>query len=429
MSKAIRSAIVVLIILLVASIGIAIFALYQKKNLENKNQNLQSQLADADNKQKEALTKLQKLQQDTSNLTQQLNDKDKEKDQLQSFFNELKRKADGLSSQMDAANRERNDWKSRVETIRKERDELMTKLQNRPEKIIYKEKESEPVPAAPTAGTPEGDDYWVKVLKDKATLEIGLEKSKADLDKDALQVADLKKQNSDLQMEIKNLTNDKEDIERRLTNDKQEIQTNLERRVKEGEDLANNLSMEVAHARTDQKSANDFVNKVKEDNAQLQSQVKQLTSTKIALEKTVARLTQAKENMSKKLAETQGVIQDRIDEIWQIKKTLDQKITQINQTKANNQEVELPPIVVNAPGGGQSNVLSPSHKIISINEKNNFVIIDWGESQGSTIGRIFKAYRDDKEIAALEVIQVRRDISAADIKGQKSPLQVGDQVR
>ena len=429
MSQAIKSGIVILSILLVASIGIAFFALYQNKNLVNQNQNLQSQLADADNKQKEALAKLAKLQQDTSNLTQQLNDKDKEKEQIQNSYDELKRKADGLSGQMDAANRERNDWKSRVETMRKERDELMAKLQSQSQKAAYKEKEPEPL-TAPAAGTPEGDDYWVKILKDKAALEIQLDKNKADLDKAALQVADLKKQNSDLQMEIKDLTNDKADIERRLTNEKQEIQANLERKIKEGEDLVNNLSMEVTHARVDQKSANNFVNKVKEDSTQMQSQVKQLTSTKIALEKTVSRLSQEKENMSRKLAEAQGVIQDRINEIWQIKQTLDQKITQMSQTRANNQEVELPPIVVNASSSDvQSNTPNQAHKIISINEKNNFVIIDWGESQGSTIGRIFKVYRDNQEIAALEVIQVRRDISAADIKAQKVNLQVGDQVR
>jgi hypothetical protein len=139
--------------------------------------------------------------------------------------------------------------------------------------------------------------------------------------------------------------------------------------------------------------------------------------------------------MSKRLADTEGVIQNRINEIWQIKQTLDQKIIQINQSKTDK-EVELPPIIVNSSGGASSvasdapvEKMGQAHKIISINGKNNFVIVDYGQTQGSTVGRILKVSRNGQEIGTLEVIQVRRDISAADIKEQKTNLQVGDQVR
>jgi hypothetical protein len=40
-----------------------------------------------------------------------------------------------------------------------------------------------------------------------------------------------------------------------------------------------------------------------------------------------------------------------------------------------------------------------------------------------------KVYRRSNEIASLEVIQVRRDICAADIKSKSVELQVGDIVR
>jgi chromosome segregation ATPase len=475
MSQAIQRGIIILAVLLVAAVGISVFALVQKKGLEEQNQSLQDQLADTKTKQEKILAEsqnlkqqIQKLQQDNSEFTQKLADKDKEKeklqsdkDKLQNDYDDLKRKGDDLSSQAEQANKERDDWKSKITTIRKERDELMNKLQHQPVKIVYKDKPVEPAAEGdssggtatpvtpPSTGKPEADEYWAKVLTQKAQLEVDLSKAKADLDKSAIQVADLRKQNTDMQMQIKDLGNDRTEVERRLSNDRKRLEDNyarerqtLQRKIKDSEDLISNLSMEAARARTDQKSANDFGGKLKDDNVQLQSEVKQLVATKVALEKTVARLNQEKDEMGKRLADTEGVIQDRINEIWQIKQTLDQKISQINQAKSDK-EVELPPIIVS--GSGASGVASSAasssmtatapevqtgtHKIISINAKNNFAIIDYGQIQGSSIGRILKAYRGNNEIATLEVIQVRRDISAADIKDQKVNLQVGDQVR
>jgi chromosome segregation ATPase len=474
MSQAIQRGIVILAVLLVAAVGISVFALLQKKGLEDKYQSSQEELSETKTKLEKASAdskalqqQIQKLQQENSQFNSRIGDKDKEKerlqgekDKLQSDYDELKRKGDDLTTQIDQANKERDDWKNRLTTIRKERDELMDKLQHQPEKIVYKDRPEEAKPATdqsqnpdnaaaapapmPASGKPD-DEYWAKVLTQKAQLEVDLNKAKTDLDKAALQVADLKKQNTDLQMQIKDLSNDKSEIERRLTNDTKRLEDSyarerqdMQRKIKDSEDLISNLSMEAARARTDQKAANDFGGKLKEDNNQLQSEVRRLASTKVALEKTVARLNQEKDEMGKRLADTEGVIQDRINEIWQIKQTLDQKITQINQSRSDK-EVELPPIIVNGAGGNTTaapsapEVQMPSgqatHKIISINAKNNFVIIDFGQTQGSSIGRVLKAYRANKEIATLEVIQVRRDISAADIKDQKVNLQVGDQVR
>ncbi len=450
MSQAIRSGIVILAALLVLAVGLAGWALIQKKNAEDRNLSLQDQLNESQKKQEKAIADAGKIKQQIDDLNQRLKDSNKQKDQAQASFEEAKRKADDLNAQIEQFNQERESWKSRIETIRKERDEAVTKLQNQPEKIVYKDRpaESAPIATTPTSiPVPEGasnDEYLASVLKQKAELQVLLDKANTDLNNDALQVADLRKQNSEMQLQIKQLNSDKEEIDRRLTNEKKALIDNftkekqdLLRKIKDGEDLASNLSMEAARARGDQKNANDFIGKVKGDNGQLQSQVRQLVATKVALEKTVARLTEERSDLGKKLAETEGVIQDRINEIWQIKKTLDDKITQINDVKSGNRDVELPPIVVNASANEaitpvsapSGDPLKQAHKVISVNEKNGFVIVDYGETQGSSVGRGLKVFRNNKEIATLEVIQVRRDISAADVKDQKTKIQVGDQVR
>ena len=68
--------------------------------------------------------------------------------------------------------------------------------------------------------------------------------------------------------------------------------------------------------------------------------------------------------------------------------------------------------------------------IISINESNNFVITDLGQENSSVgVGNRIKVYRHSNQIATLEVIQVRRDICAADIKDKSVELRVGDTVK
>jgi hypothetical protein len=203
----------------------------------------------------------------------------------------------------------------------------------------------------------------------------------------------------------------------------------------------------LARARNDQKFVNDRGDKMKEQNIELQGQIKQLSTTKVALEKTISRLTDEKENMQKKLVETESVIQGRIDEIWKIKQSLDQKLTDSSMRPTVGQ-MDLPPIVVNASGRGsaaqqqqqaqtvvsqqiivQAPVSDKKASVISLNEANNFIITDLGQDSGARVGDTLKAYRGNKEIATLEVIQARKDICAADIKQKNDALHVGDTIK
>ena len=145
--------------------------------------------------------------------------------------------------------------------------------------------------------------------------------------------------------------------------------------------------------------------------------------------------------MQKKLIETESVIQGRIDDIWKIKQSLDRKLSE-NAPTATAGSMELPPIIVNASNNQQRasappvTVASPvaagrsEGSIISINRPNNFVIVNLGQQNSSVVvGNILKVFRDSNEVATLEVIQVRRDICAADIKAKASDPRVGDSVR
>ena len=129
---------------------------------------------------------------------------------------------------------ERDEWEGKIEKLRGERDDLLAKLEEKPEeKIVYKYvKDGEEVGApegvsdAPVqqmpivpGGVPGGVDeesYWAEVLKQKVALGLELENLKTDLTESAVEVVELKKQNSDLQLELSKLANEKETIEREI---------------------------------------------------------------------------------------------------------------------------------------------------------------------------------------------------------------------
>ena len=68
-------------------------------------------------------------------------------------------------------------------------------------------------------------------------------------------------------------------------------------------------------------------------------------------------------------------------------------------------------------------------KVISINEGNNFLIINMGKDKGTRIGDMFGVYRNQRYIARIKVIQVRKDIAAADIIDQVSRIKSEDEVK
>lgn len=449
MSIAVRVSVWILGLLVVISAAVAVLALMQKQSLQGQNQYLRNQISDYQSKLANLASQTKKIQDDEEELNNKVTQAQQEKSQIQTQYDDLKHKSDDLQAQIQQANSDRDDWKNRVDTISRERDDLMQKLKSRPTQIVYKERivQSAPspeesnlsptttpeIPSAQASSGGQDDQYWANVLKQKAALLIEIQKEKTALDQAALQVVDLKKENSDLEVELKRVTNEKDEIVQK---------------IKYGQDLADNLSIDLARSHNDEQAINQRADKLKEENLQLLGQIKELSSTKLELEKTVSRLTDDKETMQKRLIETESVIQSRIDDIWKIKSSLDKKLSENSEPMSSSSasssanSVDLPPIIVNSPNNNQmsdgtgSGSMSSSGggknegSVISINESNNFVIVDLGQENSSvSVGNSLKVYRNSNEIATLQVIQVRRDICAADIKNKSNTLKVGDIVK
>lgn len=433
MSRAAKQSILILIILLLGSVGFAAFTSLEKQKIEKKTASLQEEVDQSMMREKKILA-------EKKNLEDQLAQIDVTKKQMESDVARLNEQLSSINGQVTTISKERDDWKSRVDTLQAERDQLLAKVKEISEAQVVQA--PPPAPAPEPAVTPqplqpqppaiavspdeENESYWAAVLKQKAELEVELTSLRTEFSSSHVEIDELKKENKELQAQIDRLNANREDVNRQL---------------KRGEDLARTLSVDLARAKNDNKFMSDRIAKMSEENEALHQDMKELTTTKIALEKSIVRLTEEKGELDKKLSETENVIQSRIEEIWGIKDSIDEQF----KRKSASKDIELPPIVV-SPNGAEA-AMAPENNagdqnaqdsksgaqtrgnIVSINDENNFVIVDLGERAGMKVGDKLSVYRGPKFIADLEIIQTRNDISAADIRQKASPIKVGDTVR
>lgn len=404
MSKGVKLIIVVLFLLLAGSVFFALSTLSQMEALQKTKMALEGELTQS--KEKE-----QRLNQDNKKLGDQIKE-------AQGLQTKLQKQVIELNDQLTALTVERDDWKNKIEELRKERDDLVKKIQEKPAVTSsFSAQETGMTAAASSATAPAQEQYWADVLKEKASLEVKLAELQTDLSSGSVEFGDLKKKNSDFELELSQLKNEKEDIERK---------------VKYSEDLANTLSIQLVQEKNDKRYVADKVGKLTEENLALRAQVKELASARVALEKSIAKLVSDKDAVEKKLFMTESLIQNRIDEVLDIKRSLDKRLQTAGQS--GSKEIELPPIIVSAPATGGGNKPSSSKpnlngRVISINPDNNFVVVDLGENAGIRMGDTLSVYRGSKLVATLDVIQVRKDISAADIRQKGAKIEVGDSVR
>lgn len=406
-SKVAKQVIVLLFLLLVAACGLAMFTVMEKEKVTKTKVALEKQFT-ADNK---------KLRGKVKELERIKIRAEKKLSNVETDIFALNKRVKNLTS-------ERDDQKKSVDALKQERDGLLVKLREKPaERIVYKSIERE----SPTS-VPGAEAYWAQILKIKASLEVELENLRVSLSKSTIEMGELKKENADLQLALSRLENEK---------------ALIEREVKHGSDLSETLSLQLARAQNEKKFLSNRLGKIQGESSGLHKHVTQLIATKIALEKTIVRLKEEKKDIEGKVTKTENVMQSRVYAIQDIRDNLEKIFKRTPGDRS--MRIELPPIIVSArapgtdpdsffvvkmPRGDFSEIFpGVDGNIVSVNEANNFVIVDIGEESGVRLGDTLNVYRGAEYIAGLKVIQVRRDIAAADIKEKIVKIQVGDAVR
>ena len=323
-----------------------------------------------------------------------------------------------MKERLDLSATERDSFIDKIQSLiddkRKVQEELdKEKIKKRRES----EKEEESPRAVTTYATPttSQEAFWAEILRQKADLELELEGVRKQL-KDITYKADaLQRERDAIELELKSATMQKED---------------LERKTAYNEKLIKALSEDLVREKNDKEAVINQLDRLKDNNSDLRRKIKDLESTKTTLYKKIDHLEQERNVLKNKLVETESIVTERVNEIVKIKKDLSNFQTKdMSNIVPGSRTVELSPIVVVGKQDSATPVLTG--RVLSVNKENEFVVIDLGEVSGVTANDKFNVYRNNKYIATVLVIQMRKDISAADIieKAVNDSIKVGDIIR
>lgn len=362
------------------------------------------------------------LSQKNEQLTQELDSfkiKNKELqeniDKVQARSTDLQQELAVLRERLDLTANERDKLIDKVQALGEEKQSLSKQLQ---QKRDEKDKEKETVAAAPSAGfsaaTSAQQAYWADVLRQKANAELELEQVKSQLTEISYKTNELLKERDTIKMDVNALMQEKED---------------LIRRASYNEKLAEALSEDLVREKNDKEAVIAQLESVREDSRILRSRVKDLEDTKSTLYMKIDSLEQGRNALKRKLEETEQMLTERIGEVVKIKTDIERAQSRAAaEGSIASRTVELSPIIIH---GNEETKAPLTGRVVSVNKQNKFVVIDLGQKQGMQAGNTFGVYRDGDYIATIEILQLRTDVSAADIKelaGGKN-IEVGDIVK
>jgi chromosome segregation ATPase len=327
-----------------------------------------------------------------------------------------------LKERLDLTTKERDSLIDKVQGLIEDKRKIQESLDAEKSKKAKREENGEEVSggagAATTATYTPGSSqeaYWANVLRQKANAELELENVKAQLKEISLKADELFREKNNIEMELKNVTQLKEDMERRTAYN---------------EKLANSLSEDLVREKNDKAELSEQLNKVSDDNRQMRARIKDLEETKTTLYRKIDNIEQERLALRNKLGETEGALTERVNEIVKVKRNLDKfQSNEVANVVPGSRTVELSPIIVRGKQDAEKPALTG--RILSINRENKFVIIDLSSNSGLKLNDRFNVYRDGKYIGSIEVIQMRKDISAADIKETSAgeDIKIGDIIK
>ena len=317
------------------------------------------------------------------------------------------------------------DTKKTLETVVQERDALSKQVA---EIVSDKEKAAKEKPEPAVKPQVSLDDaYFAGILKQKADLEVQISMMRDNFK--ALKAANdqLVLEKNNLVFEVNNLNRDAQDVQQASAYNQK---------------MVDNLTQELAREKTDKLELAKRLKTLKTDNRQLRQQLQSLGERRLSLEKKLADMQSKNAALESSLAGMELYVKQQMFQMGDIKNQMEDargaarsapaaRAQSARQTEGRREAIQLPPIVVRPQqdSAGQGAGLSGAMKIISVDEDNNFVVINAGQESNVKIGDTFQVTRDGDNVGIIKVIQVRERIAACDIKDEKMPLRVGDLVR
>jgi chromosome segregation ATPase len=331
----------------------------------------------------------------------------------------LKDKTDSLNTDLERLSREKQDLQNQKDQIQKqydavvaERDQLLQRIGSYPapsQSVVIQEVPKEAV-------LPTEEAYWAEVLKSKTDLGLQLENMRSELNTAKLNNAELSRDKSSLELDLSSLIRQKQDLEQQLK-------------------MIDSMSLELVREKNTAFRLQDDLKSIRAENITLKRQVKSLRNYRASMQGKLKQLEEEKAGLERRFTEMEFLLENRLSQTAELRQQLDsiRSGERIDISRGEKEAVELPPIVVRPQTEvpiSQTTIQGPTvGTILTINKENNFVIIDLGEDSGVKIGDTFQVYRQDRVIAGIEVIQIRKNISACDIKREVQAVRVGDTIK
>ena len=173
------------------------------------------------------------------------------------------------------------------------------------------------------------------------------------------------------------------------------------------------------------KALSDEVGKLRDENITLKRELIMANKNKIQLQNKLKDTIKKEGNLQKTVEEVKNVLKEKKMMFSELENQLTEAVGSSAASSASSSgPIELPPIVVkpNASGNNKSVATTSSAagalkgEVLAVNKNDNFVIIDLGENSGVKPGFKFDVVRSGTAIGNIEVIETRKEISAADIK-------------
>jgi len=318
-----------------------------------------------------------------------------------------------LSTDLDKVSQEKAELDRKYELVKKERETLAEHIKKQ------KQNESGPSGQESQSYAPKTDDaYWAGILKAKTELEFQLGTVRNELRTLQINNEQLQRDKSTSEIELNNLKREKADLSRQLDYNKK---------------LLDSIAQELVREKNDKTQIQNSYKTIHNENAILSRQLASLNTRKVNLERNIQELNEDKNLLKRRISEMESMLTDKLTQINGLKGRIENVKSGAAPVEEKQESIELPAIVVK-PQAGASGTEEPQGatlmgKVMAVNKDNNFVIIDLGDEAGLKVGDSLRVYRADKPIANIEAIQVRRNISACDIKKQGTPIRIGDIVR
>ncbi len=304
---------------------------------------------------------------------------------------DFERRLSTIKNKLSEAELEMESWKSKWSSISKERNELVEKMKSTSisEVKVVERTETEKL----------SEDHWADFVQTKASLEVKLDSLSKALFEEKNKMAKLGRENKELSIRIDQAAKEKD---------------RLLEAIKFKERTLRIVSMDLVTEREGRGAAVDEVRKLRKDNVDLKREIIMANKDLMRLQDTLKEAMSAKDELDDRIADADSILKEKSMAFEELQEQLEQVIEGGKKvTSGGSASVELPPIVVKPSAPGLEGLRG---EIIAVNHEEKFVVIDIGESSGLRPGFSLKIMRGDKEVGSAEVIETRKEISAADIK-------------